>query len=93
MARFNMLINCVAYQNGTKLADISVEAISDYVGRPLHHAPIPLNFLGSTLHRTGTKYRAGHSDDCKAAYLLMAVTACVNSPSHCMAFPEGVCIV
>ncbi len=34
-----MLINCVAYQNGTKLADISVEAISDYVGRPLPHAP------------------------------------------------------
>ena len=29
-----MLINCVAYQNGTKLADISVEAISDYVVRP-----------------------------------------------------------
>src|SRR4249919_2796980 len=33
-AHVNMLINCVAYQNGTKLADISVEAISDYVGRP-----------------------------------------------------------
>jgi len=29
-----MVINCVAYQNGKKLADISVEAISDYVGRP-----------------------------------------------------------
>src|SRR6186997_2487290 len=29
-----MVINCVAYQNGRKLADISVEAISDYVGRP-----------------------------------------------------------
>ncbi|HTV02111.1 MAG TPA: magnesium/cobalt transporter CorA [Luteitalea sp.] len=29
-----MLINCVAYQNGTKLADISVEAISEYVVRP-----------------------------------------------------------
>jgi magnesium transporter len=29
-----MLINCVAYQNGTKLADIDVEAISDYVVRP-----------------------------------------------------------
>ncbi len=29
-----MLINCVAYQNGTKLDDISVEAISDYVERP-----------------------------------------------------------
>jgi hypothetical protein len=58
-ARFNMLINCVAYQNGTKLADISVETISDYVGWPLPHAPIPLNFLRYTLHRTGTKYRAG----------------------------------
>jgi len=29
-----MLINCVAYQNGKKLADISAEAISDYVVRP-----------------------------------------------------------
>ncbi len=29
-----MVINCVAYQNGRKLADISVEAISDYVVRP-----------------------------------------------------------
>jgi magnesium transporter len=29
-----MLINCVAYQEGKKLADVSVEAISDYVGRP-----------------------------------------------------------
>lgn len=29
-----MLINCVAYQDGKKLADIPVEAISDYVGRP-----------------------------------------------------------
>ncbi|MFA9219148.1 MAG: magnesium/cobalt transporter CorA [Sphingomonadaceae bacterium] len=29
-----MLINCVAYHDGQKLADISVEAISDYVERP-----------------------------------------------------------
>ncbi|MEO8487079.1 MAG: magnesium/cobalt transporter CorA [Betaproteobacteria bacterium] len=29
-----MLVNCVAYQNGRKLADIAVEDISDYVGRP-----------------------------------------------------------
>lgn len=29
-----MIVNCVAYQNGTKLADISVEDISDYVLRP-----------------------------------------------------------
>src|SRR6185369_6920814 len=29
-----MLINCVAYQDGKKLADIRVEDISDYVGRP-----------------------------------------------------------
>ncbi len=29
-----MLINCVAYQNGTKLNDITVSAISDYVERP-----------------------------------------------------------
>lgn len=29
-----MLINCVAYQEGKKLADISVEQISDYVARP-----------------------------------------------------------
>ena len=29
-----MLINCVAYENGRKLADITVEAISDYLKRP-----------------------------------------------------------
>ena len=29
-----MLINCAAYQEGRKLAEIDVEAISDYVGRP-----------------------------------------------------------
>lgn len=29
-----MLINCVAYQDGKKLADIDVEAISDYVVQP-----------------------------------------------------------
>ena len=29
-----MLVNCVAYQDGQKVADISVEAISDYVIRP-----------------------------------------------------------
>lgn len=29
-----MLINCVAYQEGKKLADIDVEDVSDYVGRP-----------------------------------------------------------
>jgi magnesium transporter len=29
-----MLINCVAYQEGKKLADISIEAISDYLERP-----------------------------------------------------------
>jgi len=29
-----MLINCVAYQEGRKLADIPVEQISDYVERP-----------------------------------------------------------
>lgn len=29
-----MLINCAAYQNGTKLADITTEAISDYVEKP-----------------------------------------------------------
>jgi len=29
-----MLINCVAYQEGKKLADIPIEAISDYVERP-----------------------------------------------------------
>ena len=29
-----MLINCVAYQDGKKLGDITVEEISDYVGRP-----------------------------------------------------------
>ena len=29
-----MLINCVAYQNGTKLADISAHDISNYISRP-----------------------------------------------------------
>ncbi|MCD6026340.1 MAG: corA [Solimicrobium sp.] len=29
-----MLINCVAYQEGTKLSDISTEDISEYVNRP-----------------------------------------------------------
>ena len=29
-----MLINCVAYENGRKLADITVEAISEYLRRP-----------------------------------------------------------
>jgi magnesium transporter len=29
-----MLINCVAYENGSKLADIPVEEISDYMARP-----------------------------------------------------------
>ena len=29
-----MLVNCVVYQNGRKLADIPVEDISEYVGRP-----------------------------------------------------------
>ena len=29
-----MLINCVAYQEGKKLSDISIEAISDYVVQP-----------------------------------------------------------
>jgi len=28
-----MLINCVAYQNGVKLADLPVEEISDYLDR------------------------------------------------------------
>jgi len=29
-----MLINCAAYQDGQKLADIDIESISDYVARP-----------------------------------------------------------
>ena len=29
-----MLINCVAYENGAKLADIPVEDISEYISRP-----------------------------------------------------------
>src|SRR5580765_6420209 len=29
-----MLVNCVAYQNGTKLGDIPIADISDYVTRP-----------------------------------------------------------
>ncbi|MGF6609548.1 magnesium transporter [Paraburkholderia sp. WSM4175] len=30
----NMLINCAAYQDGRKLADVDVDSISDYVARP-----------------------------------------------------------
>jgi magnesium transporter len=30
----SMLISCVAYQNGRKLADLPVEDVSEYVGRP-----------------------------------------------------------
>jgi magnesium transporter len=30
----NMLINCAAYQDGRKLADIDIDSISDYVARP-----------------------------------------------------------
>jgi magnesium transporter len=29
-----MLINCVAYQNGVKLADLPIDDISDYISRP-----------------------------------------------------------
>jgi magnesium transporter len=29
-----MLINCVAYQDGSKLADLRIEEISDYISRP-----------------------------------------------------------
>ena len=29
-----VLINCVAYENGTKLADLPIEEISDYLARP-----------------------------------------------------------
>ena len=29
-----MIVNCVAYQDGRKLADIKVEEISEYVKRP-----------------------------------------------------------
>ncbi|WP_217694579.1 hypothetical protein, partial [Serratia marcescens] len=30
----NMLISCAAYQDGRKLADIDIDAISDYVSKP-----------------------------------------------------------
>ncbi len=33
-AQSPMLINCVAYQDGSKLADLPVEQISDYISRP-----------------------------------------------------------
>ena len=29
-----MLINCVAYENGVRLTDLTVEEISDYLKRP-----------------------------------------------------------
>ena len=30
----SVLINCVAYENGTRLADLAIEEISDYLARP-----------------------------------------------------------
>ena len=30
-----MLINCVAYENGSRLADMAVEEISDYLAKPV----------------------------------------------------------
>src|SRR5215831_9177458 len=38
-----MLVNCVAYQNGRKLADIPVEDISEYVVRPECFVWVALN--------------------------------------------------
>jgi len=38
-----MLVNCVAYENGTKLADIDVEDISEYVVRPECFVWVALN--------------------------------------------------
>lgn len=32
--KVNVLVNCVAYQNGSRLTDLSVEEISDYLQRP-----------------------------------------------------------
>ena len=29
-----MLINCVAYQDGSKLADLEIQEISDYLEKP-----------------------------------------------------------
>ena len=29
-----MLINCVAYENGSRLSDLTIEEISDYLARP-----------------------------------------------------------
>src|SRR5215212_4818172 len=42
-----MLINCVAYQNGSKLADISVDEISDYVARPGYFVWVALKDAGA----------------------------------------------
>lgn len=37
-----MLINCAAYENGRRVADIPVERISDYVARPNHFVWVAL---------------------------------------------------
>ncbi len=42
-----MLINCAAYQDGRKLRDITVEEISDYVGRPDCFVWVALKDAGS----------------------------------------------
>lgn len=41
-----MLINCAAYQDGRKLADIKPDEISDYASRPsIRDCPVALTLL------------------------------------------------
>ena len=37
-----MLINCAAYKDGHRVADIAVEQISDYIARPDHFVWVAL---------------------------------------------------
>jgi magnesium transporter len=50
-----MVISGVAYQNGRKLADISIDEVSDYVGRPDC-------FVWVALFDTGDEERARMAD-------------------------------
>ena len=45
--RISMLINCVAYEKGSKLADIPVADISEYISRPKESLQNPAAVRGS----------------------------------------------
>ncbi|HRE17207.1 MAG TPA: magnesium transporter, partial [Rhodocyclaceae bacterium] len=56
-----MLINCVAYENGKRIADPTVEQISDYVERPDTFVWVALRDATATLASVGAT--AGAADE------------------------------